>query len=259
MQLLKFSKANRKLRKLLNVSKLRVFLQEARKIYSFDLPAGHTCPSANICLSKAVLKADGTGYMIKDGPKTEIRCYAASEEVIFPAVRINREYNRKVLLQAMSDKNVYDVLFKSLPKNAGIVRIHSSGDFFNKTYFDSWVKLAKQKPDVLFYGYTKHAIQWLNQDLPCNFRITASYGGKQDALIAEHNLRFADIVYSKKEADLLGLPIDDDDSHAALGTSSMVFLVHGVQPAQTDAAKAWAGLKFGKDKGVMRRKDLTKN
>lgn len=262
MSLLKFSKANRKLKKLYKVQQLKNFLTNCRKIYSLDLPAGHTCPSAEICLSKVVSKVDTNnkhiGYMIQDGPKTEIRCYAASEEVIFPAVRVVRSYNRDLMLKhyGMSRTNgLYNLIKVSLPKDAGIIRIHSSGDFFNKTYFDSWVRIANENPDILFYGYTKHAIQWIaaNKNLPSNFRITASYGGKQDHLIKQHNLVFSDIVFSKKEARLANLPIDDDDSHAAIGKESAVFLVHGIQPAGTNAAKAWQGLKFGKDNNIMRK------
>lgn len=248
MSLLKFSKANRKLKKLYQVKQLTPFLSGGRKIYSLDLPAGHTCPSAEICLSKVVPKyaSDNTmiGYMIKDGPKTEIRCYAASEEVIFPAVRAARSYNRDLMLEHYGlnrTNGLFSLLQDSLPKDAGIIRIHSSGDFFNKSYFDAWVRIANEHPDILFYGYTKHAIQWLvsNKDtLPDNFRITASYGGKQDHLIKKNGLVFSDIVFSKKEAKLAKLPIDDDDSHAAIGKESFALLIHGQQKAGSLAMKA---------------------
>ncbi len=48
----------------------------AEGIFTFSLPAGHFCPFANECKSKASRK-DGT---ITDGPNTTFRCFAASNE-----------------------------------------------------------------------------------------------------------------------------------------------------------------------------------
>jgi Ca2+-binding RTX toxin-like protein len=32
--------------------------------------------------------------------------------------------------------------WKSIPKDAGIVRIHVAGDFFNENYLRAWIQLA---------------------------------------------------------------------------------------------------------------------
>ena len=48
-----------------------------------------------------------------------------------------------------------------------------------------------------------------------NFVLTASYGGRDDHMIDEFNLRSAKVVFSEAEAAELGLEIDHDDSHAA--------------------------------------------
>lgn len=49
----------------------------------FSLPAGHTCPGACICLSKA----DRDTGSITDGTHAEFRCFAASSESTYSSVR----------------------------------------------------------------------------------------------------------------------------------------------------------------------------
>jgi hypothetical protein len=62
------------------------------------------------------------------------------------------------------------------------VRIHDSGDFYSQQYLDSWIAIARKRPDVVFYAYTKSMdLNW--QSAPSNLRIVQSEGGKLDALI----------------------------------------------------------------------------
>ena len=87
-----------------------------------------------------------------------------------------------------------------------------------------------------------------------NLVLTASYGGTQDELISEYNLRSTKVVFSEAEADILGLAIDSDDSHAArpdLRNQDFALLIHGVQPKGSKAAKALVELK---GKGSYNRK-----
>ena len=78
--MLKWSKANAKTERL-NEScwAIAKHLDGGRKVYSLDLLSGYSCPFAEQCLSKAV-EVDGK-RTIKDGPKTEFRCFSASQEV----------------------------------------------------------------------------------------------------------------------------------------------------------------------------------
>ena len=73
--LLKFGEPNAKLKKMLKKLSL--------KLKTFTLPAGHTCPGANECLSRA----DRITGKIKDGPNTLFRCFAASAEAVYPSLR----------------------------------------------------------------------------------------------------------------------------------------------------------------------------
>ena len=232
--LLKFGLANAKL----------VALQKKlkRKVFTISTLSGYACPFAEKCLSKAVIGKDGK-TKIKDGPKTEFRCFSASQEVIYPAVYASRKYNFD-LLRKLTAVEQAKLILASLPPKAGIVRIHVAGDFFNQANFDAWLAVATFRPNVLFYAYTKSLPYWVKRlgQIPPNLVLTASYGGRCDDLIAEYGLRSVKVVYSVGEARRLKLPIDHDDSHAAIAGGDFALLIHGIQPAKSKAGKAVAKL-----------------
>jgi hypothetical protein len=253
--MLKFSNANAKTEALKQVPELAGYLQGKRKIYSLDLLSGYSCPSAKACLSKAVVQTDGR-RKIKDGKDNEFRCFSASQEVQYTNVFNLRKHNFDLLRQPNIHMDL--LLMDSMPKDAGIVRIHVAGDFFNSEYMWAWWLTASENPDTLFYAYTKSLRYWIDivNEMPIldNFVLTASYGGSNDYMIDEHNLRSTKVVFSEAEAEQLGLEIDHDDSHAArpsLRDQDFALLVHGTQPKGSEAAVA---LKALKGKGSYSRK-----
>jgi hypothetical protein len=200
-----------------------------KDIATFSLPAGFTCPKAHECLSKSNRE---TGK-IKDGKHTQFRCFSASAEALYPNVRKSR-WNNFEQLKGKTVNDMVSLIDSSLPKHK-IIRVHVSGDFFSQDYFAAWMKVARKNPDKLFYAYTKclstWVKYWLVKDIPENFILTASYGGKEDYLIKEFNLRSAIVVYSVKEAEEKGLKIDHDDSLARdKSVKSFALLIHGIQP-----------------------------
>ena len=65
-------------------------------------------------------------------------------------------------------------------------------------------------------------------------------GGNLDPMLSSHAHQFKRIsyvVYSEMEARSLDLSIDHDDSHC-FGTKPFALLVHGTQPAGSDASKS---------------------
>ena len=255
--MLKFSKANAKTQALKNDSELAEYLTDNRKIYSLDLLSGWSCPHAKDCLSKAIVQDNGK-RKIKDGKDTQFRCFSASQEVQYTNVYNSRKHNFD-MLRKLSCGEMVDMINQSLPTNAGIVRIHVAGDFFSQQYMEAWYTVALLNPKILFYAYTKSLRFWLAiKEFPIlhNFVLTASYGGTHDHLIDEFNLRSAKVVFSVAEAAELGLEIDHDDSHAAkpsLRDNSFALLIHGTQPAGSEASTA---LKKLKGKGSYSRKKL---
>jgi hypothetical protein len=211
----------------------------SKKTAVFSLPAGWSCPFAKDCLSKANRQ---TGKLT-DGKDNKFRCYAASGENLFNNVRISRWRNFEAL-KGKSLEEMITLIHNSLPSKQNIVRIHQSGDFFNQTYFDAWVSVAKLNSTKVFYGYTKAVPFLVNRlkDIPSNLKLTVSLGGTHDHLVKKYNLKFNKVVFSKKEARDLGLKIDHDDS-LCLKDESFATLLHGVMPAGSEASKAMSELR----------------
>lgn len=258
--MVKFSSANAKIEALSQVAELLQYLSDDREVYSFDLLSGWSCPFAEQCLSRAVVGEDGK-RKIKDGPKTKFRCFSASQEVQYTNVYNLREENFETL-RNMSEDEMYNTLSEALPSDAGIVRIHVAGDFFNMMYMRAWIRIAIANPHILFYAYTKSLRYWLDLKgcMPQNIIFTASRGGREDYLIELHNLREAVVVFSEQQAAELGLEIDHDDSHAArpsLRNQSFALLIHGTQPKDSEASKALQVLKKNNVKHSYSRKAVT--
>ena len=209
-------------------------------VYSFSLPAGWSCPGAEICLSRA----DKITGKITDGKKTKIRCYASSDEAKSPQARKARWFNFDTI-RGLDFEGIYSELFYSFPDDADIMRIHVGGDFYNQKYFDAWVFLAQNKPETTFYAYTKSLPYWIATmyEIPQNLKLIASAGGRNDELITEYNLREATIVLSLEEADMLDLDIDHTEEIAIQSDESFALLIHGTQPKGSESSKAIQELK----------------
>jgi len=261
--MLKFSPANAKTEALKQVDELKPFLADKRKIYSLDLLSGYSCPFAEKCLSKAVVQDNGK-RKIKDGLKTEFRCFSASQEVQYNGVYNLRKHNFDVL-RGMHINDMIDRINSDLPKNTGIVRIHVAGDFFSQDYMLAWYNVALLNPSILFYAYTKSLRYWLHlNEYPIlhNFVLTASYGGRDDYLIDDETFDFRStkVVFSEAEAEELGLEIDHDDSHAArpsMRNQDFALLIHGTQPKGSEAATALKELKGKGSYSKKKKPELT--
>lgn len=241
-----FSKANAKLEALYDVPELEQYLTDKRKVYSFDLISGWSCPQAKDCLSKVV--QIGESRKVKDGKDCKFRCFSASQEATFPSAYEKRKRNFDGLKNLKSSYDMAHAIADAMPHNLGICRIHVAGDFFNQLYFRAWHLVAEWNPDRLFYAYTKSLNYWLadRNDLPKNLVLTASRGGRLDHLIDQYNLRESKVVFSEAEADALGYEIDHTDEHAAIPAirnESFALLIHGVQPKGSEASKAIKALK----------------
>ena len=168
-------------------------------VYEWNLPAGWSCPFAFQC---KVMVDRETGKF--NNQSSRYRCYASSSER-FPAVREHRWKN----FDFVKGGGV-----PVLPKNAKAVRIHASGDFFSQEYFDMWLQICRDNPDVEFWAFTKSLKFWVSRliEIPDNLVLTASYGGKHDWMINEYNLKHTIVV--KTEAEAVGMPIDYNDDEA---------------------------------------------
>lgn len=116
------------------------------------------------------------------------------------------------------------------------VRIHDSGDFYNRDYLLKWVSIANDNMDVEFYAYTK-MVDLVKSlvFMPENLTIIYSYGGKQDALIDVDLDRHSRVFDSLKSLQEAGYVDTSHDDYLATGINPKIGLIyHGAK------GKAWA-------------------
>ena len=185
-------------------------------IYGWTLPAHwveltngekfNTCPNAGICAGFCYAK-NGT-FMFKNVRKAHIE----KLEMVL--------YNRDEWVEKMNDE-------LAKPKyNKGYIRIHDGGDFFSVDYSLSWFKIMVQNPQCIFYAYTKEVEMFkytLADQIPENFILIYSFGGKQDHLIDKNNDRHADVYIDYDRMIAEGYyDIEPDDKLAAIGENKRV-------------------------------------
>ena len=222
--LLKFSAGNTKILELAQVKGLK-----SNEVTSFDLPAGWTCPAADMCQSFSNRESG----KIVDGDRCKFRCYAASMEARYPATRKAHWYNYDMLKGLSLDKMV-ELILSSIPKTTKIVRIHASGDFFSKRYFLAWVKVAEIRTDVQFFGYTK-VLPYVNSPKSDNFHLVYSFGGKMDKKLKLQPTAY--VVKNITEAIERGLhpsckEYPSDDFDFIMNNRTFALVLHGTQPAK---------------------------
>ena len=204
-----------------------------------SLPAGYSCPFAKDCRSH-VNKVTGK---IEDGKDCKFRCYATGAECLFPNVRKSRWRNFELIKEAKTTIGMANLIESSVfgKENIKLVRMHSSGDFFSQAYFDAWVLFAEQHSEFVVYGYTKALPYWAKRlnSIPFNMKLVASRGGTHDILIDALGLRSVRVVFSEDEAEKLNLEIDHDDCLCWKGDKDFAIVIHGQQPKNSEAGKAW--------------------
>ena len=122
-----------------------------------------------------------------------------------------------------------DVWLKGWAEHGGkAVRIHDAGDFYDESYFQRWVHIARKAPYVLFYAYTKEVSMMLRymHHFPKNFRIVFSYGGKEDRLINRDEHRHADVFPTAQELNEAGyFDQADNDLLAVVAPTNKIGIV----------------------------------
>ena len=245
MTTLKFSDVNKQAK----IIRLRILLEELWgmkrvNVQAIQLPAGYSCPMAKDCLTKS----DRDTGKISDGPDMQFRCFMATLEAMSPQLRQLVWHNFDLLREHKTEDAITELIELSLPKNTHVMRTGVDGDFYSQKYFNAWLNVARNHPEINFYAYTKSLNYWINQidAIPSNYNLNASKGGRLDHLIEDYNLKSATVVYHPDQATKLGLEIDHDESHALLSDKSFALLLHGTQPKDSDASKALKQLRLEK-------------
>jgi hypothetical protein len=135
------------------------------KVLQFTLPAIESGIGLETCTGAGQCKAF---------------CYASAGRYEFPMVAFKSEFS---LIFSLSKEFVPKTIayLKSIIKEDTFyfLRIHDSGDFYSRIYFRKWLNIAREFPNVLFYGYTKQTTFLARKTLP-NFKFSQSFGGRND-------------------------------------------------------------------------------
>jgi hypothetical protein len=170
------------------------------------------CPSAGVCANL---------------------CYARSGTYNFSNVKAAHTRNLELILDnPIGWKNRLNDELKTKRYQGGkSVRIHDSGDFFSDAYFELWLEIANDNPDVFFYAYTKEVAMVKRYELPNNFVIIFSMGGTQDHLVDKENDRHADVFPSLEALQEAGYT-DQEESDllaATLPTNKIGIVVNNIK------------------------------
>jgi hypothetical protein len=155
-------------------------------------------------------------------------------EARYPTTRHAHWRNYEALRKQKTVDGMVELILSYLPKETKIVRIHASGDYFSKRYFQAWVKIATLRPDIKFYGYTK-ILPYVKVNKPDNFRLVYSFGGKMDSKVTCEPIAY--VVKNIVEAIKRGLQpacIDNpsDDFDFIMQGRTFALCLHGTQPAK---------------------------
>jgi Gene product 88 len=143
-----------------------------------------TCPNADACASL---------------------CYARSGTYRFKNVKAAHLRNLEMILDDLNGwRSLMEDELNHPRYDSAFVRIHDSGDFFSSEYLDAWIEIAERIPDVTFYAYTKEVKMVKSRQLPSNFVIVFSMGGKQDHFIDKDNDRHAEVFPSLEALEFAG-------------------------------------------------------
>jgi len=138
----------------MNMISIGINQKLAKDIPIFNLPAVLSCPiKSELC--KKICYAKRTEIRRKNTLIHRINNYIASLDPNF----VNN-MNKKLKLL----KKKYTIKY---------FRIHESGDFYNQKYFNSWIKISKENPDITFLAYTRNYKLNFN-NLPTNFKVFIS-------------------------------------------------------------------------------------
>lgn len=202
-------------------------------LYNFGIPAFRsasgeaTCPNAGACAAG---------------------CYARQGAYNWPTVKAAYEARYQATKNAASFYLAMVDEIKRVLKSTDrdgkrlVIRIHDSGDFYSREYFNTWIGIIQTFPRVTFYAYTKQVEMLRNEALPENFKLNFSYGGKQDALIrpdVDSNSRVFKTSQDLKRAGYKDTSNDDSHAFSNAKQRRIGLVYHG---AKNFEKTSWGGI-----------------
>jgi len=132
------------------------------------------------------------------------------DKVLILGVIKNAYENR--ITASLQDDFVQVMDYEIKKKKAQAIRIHDSGDFYSMEYLNKWIEITVLNPLVQFYAYTKSIPFFKNRDMPKNFIVIFSNGGKIEI---PKNSRHSQVFESLEAMELAGyINANEDDTQA---------------------------------------------
>jgi hypothetical protein len=173
--------------------------------YNFGIEASkRNCPNAGICKKF---------------------CYAQKGTFRFPCV--GKAYTKRGDVTRQADFE--DLMSKEIQRKRTLknLRLHDSGDMYSLGYIRKWFRIMSKFPDIKFYAYTKMVLtfNYLKKEIPSNFTLIYSEGGKQDKFIKPTD-RQARIFETEEAIETAGYAnASHDDAVAQFSTNNKIGLV----------------------------------
>lgn len=195
-----------------NIHQFSIPAAEASIIKDGEISKMKTCPQAGACLNF---------------------CYAQVGSYAFKASMVAHSRNLQFVLDHAFD--FADQMIKEInaKRKVHAIRIHDSGDFFSRAYFMVWKSVMEACPTVQFYAYTKMVPLFKKLEaegnLPANFTVIYSQGGKFDNLIDKSKDRHSHVFSTEEDCIAAGYVLNElDDMPATDRTIQKIGLVvHG--------------------------------
>jgi len=125
-------------------------------------------------------------------------CYAKKGSFIWTNTK--KAYERRFLITKNAELFNYKLTEAIERRKPTHLRIHDSGDFYNRQYILQWFEIVRKFPKVIFYAYTKSKMLFDQFDfLPENFNLIYSLGSRFDNLIDTSIHRHSKIFQNESE------------------------------------------------------------
>lgn len=187
-------------------------------IYSWGIPAYKsqtgliTCPGAKACIAG---------------------CYARNGRYVMSNVKKAQEER---LALSLTDSFVDVITAEIKRRRVSKLRVHDSGDFYSLEYLKKWIAIAEKNPETFFYAYTKmHPILKMVGELPGNFGIIKSFGGKWDDQINPETDRHSRVFETIQALAAAGYAdVTEFDERAMEANPKIGLVYHGAK------SKTWS-------------------
>ena len=173
-------------------------------------------------------KSHSTGKVTCPFAKDCIKfCYARKGSFIWSNTK--KAYEKRYLLTKEPELFKSKITDAIKRRKATHIRIHDSGDFYNRDYILQWFEIMRQFEDVTFYAYTKSKMLFDEFDfLPHNFTVIYSLGSRFDNLINQDVDRHSKIFESLEQLEKEGyINASNNDLNAINPTNNKIgLLIH---------------------------------